>query len=123
MKWNNVERHWKDFEGGVKSTWDKLTTEDLAVIAGKRSMLVTKLQERYGILEFHANCAVDVWLSALGPHDDGEVRRPTQSLLDEQRAADEGMGHATYAPPDSHAAERQRLANQNATPTSRRRTS
>ncbi|MBA3033670.1 MAG: CsbD family protein [Gammaproteobacteria bacterium] len=49
MNWDIVEGNWKQFSGKVKSQWGKLTDDQLDVIAGKRTELVGKIQEAYGI--------------------------------------------------------------------------
>lgn len=49
MNWEIVEGNWKQFKGTVRARWGKLTDDHLDVIAGKRSQLLGKLQETYGI--------------------------------------------------------------------------
>ncbi len=49
MNWNTVEGNWKQFKGKIKERWGKLTDDHLDMIAGKRDILVGKLQETYGI--------------------------------------------------------------------------
>jgi uncharacterized protein YjbJ (UPF0337 family) len=48
MNWDQVEGNWKRWTGKIKERWGKLTDNDLAVINGRRDMLVGRLQERYG---------------------------------------------------------------------------
>ena len=49
MNWNQVEGNWKQFSGKVKETWEKLTDDEIDQIAGKRDILIGKVQEKYGI--------------------------------------------------------------------------
>lgn len=48
MNWNRVEGNWKQLRGKIRAKWGKLTDNDLDVAAGKREVLVGKIQERYG---------------------------------------------------------------------------
>ncbi|MCI0563942.1 MAG: CsbD family protein, partial [Nitrososphaera sp.] len=43
--------NWKEFTGNVKQTWGKLTDDELDEIAGKRDVLVGKIQKKYGIAQ------------------------------------------------------------------------
>ena len=49
MNKDTVEGNWKQLKGKLKEQWGKLTDDDLTEIAGKRDIMVGKLQERYGI--------------------------------------------------------------------------
>jgi uncharacterized protein YjbJ (UPF0337 family) len=46
MDWNRVEGNWKQMKGKVKEQGDKLTDDDLDVIAGKQDQLEGRLQQR-----------------------------------------------------------------------------
>jgi len=48
MNWDTVQGQWKMFTGKIKEKWGQLTDNDLAVVGGKRDVLLGKLQERYG---------------------------------------------------------------------------
>jgi uncharacterized protein YjbJ (UPF0337 family) len=54
MSWNRIEGNWKQFKGKIRETWGKLTDDDLEQIAGKRDMLLGKIQEKYGIAQDEA---------------------------------------------------------------------
>jgi uncharacterized protein YjbJ (UPF0337 family) len=54
MSWNQVEGNWKQFKGKVKEKWGELTDDELDQIAGKRDILIGKIQEKYGIAEDEA---------------------------------------------------------------------
>jgi uncharacterized protein YjbJ (UPF0337 family) len=43
-----METNWAQLRVHVREWWDKLTDQDLALIAGRRDALIATLQERYG---------------------------------------------------------------------------
>ncbi len=49
MAWDQIEGNWRQFKGKVKETWGDLTDDEIDQIAGKRDVLLGKLQERYGM--------------------------------------------------------------------------
>jgi uncharacterized protein YjbJ (UPF0337 family) len=49
MNWDRIEGNWKQFKGNAMQQWGKLTDDQLDVIAGKRDMLLGRIQELYGI--------------------------------------------------------------------------
>jgi len=49
MNWDQIEGNWKQIKGVVKERWGKLTDDDVDVIAGKRDILLGKIQEKHGI--------------------------------------------------------------------------
>jgi len=49
MAWDQIEGNWKQFKGKVKETWGDLTDDEIDQIAGKRDILLGKIQERYGM--------------------------------------------------------------------------
>lgn len=49
MNWDRIEGNWKQFRGGVKEKWGRLTDDQLEMIAGKRDLLAGKIQECYGL--------------------------------------------------------------------------
>ncbi|TAK63219.1 CsbD family protein [Methylobacter sp.] len=49
MAWDQIEGNWRQFKGKVKETWGELTDDEIDQIAGKRDILLGKLQERYGM--------------------------------------------------------------------------
>jgi uncharacterized protein YjbJ (UPF0337 family) len=53
---------WKQLRGAVKQHFGKLTDDDLNIIAGKRDMLIGKLQERYGYAREEAQRRADEWM-------------------------------------------------------------
>ncbi len=61
MNWDRIEGNWKQAKGKVQQQWGKLTNDDLDVVAGKRTELSGKLQERYGIAKDEAERQIDDW--------------------------------------------------------------
>ena len=49
MHWDQIEGQWKEFTGGVKERWGKLTDDELTVIGGKRDKLSGLIQKKYGM--------------------------------------------------------------------------
>jgi len=61
MNWDRIEGNWKQLKGTVKQKWGKLTDDDIALIDGKQTELVGRLQERYGIAKDAAESQIDDW--------------------------------------------------------------
>jgi uncharacterized protein YjbJ (UPF0337 family) len=62
MNWDRIEGNWKQFRGRVQQQWGKLTNDDLDTVEGRRTELVGKIQERYGIAKDEAEKRVDSWM-------------------------------------------------------------
>jgi uncharacterized protein YjbJ (UPF0337 family) len=62
MNWDRIEGNWKQFSGKAQQQWGKLTNDDLDVVEGRRTELVGKIQERYGVAKDEAEQQVDSWL-------------------------------------------------------------
>jgi len=62
MNWDRVQGNWKQFKGQVQQRWGKLTADDLNVIAGKRTELAGRLQQRYGCAKDQAEKNIDTWI-------------------------------------------------------------
>jgi uncharacterized protein YjbJ (UPF0337 family) len=65
MNWDKIEGNWKQYTGAVKEKWGKLTDDDLTAIAGKRTKLAGKLQERYGFAKEKADKELDTFTKTL----------------------------------------------------------
>lgn len=63
--WNMVETQWTTMATQVKARWNKLSVAEIAVIGGKRSLLVAKLQENYNIFQLEAENQVNAWTTKL----------------------------------------------------------
>ena len=55
MNWDRVEGNWKEFQGKVQQKWGKLTNDDMNVVAGKRTELSGRLQQRPTCVNVPAN--------------------------------------------------------------------
>ena len=81
MNWEQIEGQWQQIKGQVKSTWGKLTDDDLKNVAGKKDVLIGKVQARYGVLKDEAEKQVDAWLAKVAPstgetkHSDGKDKQ------------------------------------------------
>ena len=62
MIWDRLEGNWKEFQGKVQQKWGKLTNDDMNVVAGKRTELSGRLQQRYGYAKDQAEREIDTWL-------------------------------------------------------------
>jgi len=49
MNWDQIAGNWKQVKGVVRERWGKLTDDDVDVVAGKRDILLGKIQEKHGI--------------------------------------------------------------------------
>ncbi len=59
MNWEQNEGNWKPYMGASKTKWGKLTDDDFSVMAGKRTKLAGKIQERYGLAKEAAQKELD----------------------------------------------------------------
>lgn len=65
MNWDTVAGQWEQLKGDLRSTWAKLTDDDVARVGAKKDKLIGLLQERYGILKDDAERQVDDWTARL----------------------------------------------------------
>ena len=61
MNWDRIEGNWKQFKGTVRQQWGKLTDDQLDVIAGKRDLLLGRIQELYGISKDETEAQLTEW--------------------------------------------------------------
>jgi uncharacterized protein YjbJ (UPF0337 family) len=61
MNWDQIQGKWKQFKGGAKDQWGKLTDDELDQAEGKRERLVGVIQEKYGVAKEDAERQVDEW--------------------------------------------------------------
>jgi uncharacterized protein YjbJ (UPF0337 family) len=54
-----LKGNWKQLRGQMRQWWGKLTDDDFEQAAGKKDVLVGKLQERYGYSKQQAEQEVD----------------------------------------------------------------
>lgn len=67
MNWDTVEGRWNELKGQVKTRWGKLTDDDLTILGGKKDILLSKLQQLYGLNKDQAEQQIDMWLKGLDP--------------------------------------------------------
>ncbi|HET7101722.1 MAG TPA: CsbD family protein [Terriglobia bacterium] len=65
MNWDQIEGKWGRYKGLARQRWGKLTDNDLQVIAGKKDMLLGKLQELYGVAKEKAQRQIEAWSRSL----------------------------------------------------------
>ena len=65
MNWEQLEGKWKELKGKARSKWGKLTDDDLDTVAGKKDMLLGRLQQRYGYKRDQAEKEVDTWIKEI----------------------------------------------------------
>ena len=65
MNWDQIAGNWKQVKGVVRQKWGKLTDDDVDVIAGKRDILLGKIQERHGIAREEAEKELKAWEDSL----------------------------------------------------------
>jgi len=65
MNWEQIEGKWKELKGQARTKWGKLTDDDLENVAGKKDMLLGRLQQRYGYKRDQAEKEVDTWIKGL----------------------------------------------------------
>jgi uncharacterized protein YjbJ (UPF0337 family) len=61
MNWDRIEGHWRQFKGGVKRKWGRLTDDQVDVIDGSREKLAGKIQEVYGITKDETERQIREW--------------------------------------------------------------
>ena len=65
MNEDTLQGNWKQFKGKMVEQWGKLTDDDFDVIAGRRTELAGRVQERYGVTRDEAEKQVKEWESRL----------------------------------------------------------
>ena len=67
MNWDIIEGKWDQFKGQLKSSFAKLTDDDLKNLSGKRERVIGRVQERYGVQKDEAERRIGAWIDGLGP--------------------------------------------------------
>ncbi|WP_413875227.1 CsbD family protein [Albidovulum sp.] len=65
MNWDQIEGKWKRMKGKAQEKWGRLTEDELDVAAGRREVLVGRVQEKYGLAKDEAERQIDAWSKAL----------------------------------------------------------
>lgn len=65
MNWDQIAGEWLNAKGTLRAKWAKLTDDDLEAIAGRKDVLIGKLQKRYGLKKEEVERDVDTFLKDL----------------------------------------------------------
>jgi uncharacterized protein YjbJ (UPF0337 family) len=65
MNWDQIAGEWRNAKGSLRAKWAKLTDDDLEAIAGRKDVLIGKLQTRYGLKKEEVERDVDAYLKDL----------------------------------------------------------
>ena len=65
MNWDQIAGNWKQVKGVVRERWGKLTDDDVDLIAGKRDILLGKIQEKHGVAREEAEKDLKAWEASL----------------------------------------------------------
>jgi uncharacterized protein YjbJ (UPF0337 family) len=65
MNWDQIAGNWKQVKGVVREKWGKLTDDDVDIIAGKRDILLGKIQDKRGIAREQAEKELKEWEASL----------------------------------------------------------
>ena len=74
MNWDRIEGNWKQFKGSALQQWGKLTDDQLDVVAGKRDLLLGRIQEAYGITRDETEKQLAEWQKR------GQEKTPSTSI-------------------------------------------
>ena len=74
MNWYQLEGSWEQVSGPVRQYWNKLNSDDLEYICGKRDRLIAKLQQYYNRQRFELEAEVDFWITRL-PEPENEYTK------------------------------------------------
>lgn len=85
MNWDRIEGNWKQYSGKVQQKWGKLTDSDLQVIKGKRTELVGRIQERYGIAKDEAEKQVNEYTATFFDDQQTDLGHGAQTDRDTER--------------------------------------
>jgi uncharacterized protein YjbJ (UPF0337 family) len=65
MNCHQLMGNWQQVKGAVGEEWGKLTDDNVDVIAGKRDILLGKIQEKHGIAREEAEKELKDWEASL----------------------------------------------------------
>ena len=70
MNWDTIQGKWQELKGEARAKWGKLTDDDLETAAGKKDVLIGRLQQRYGMKRDAAEAELDGWIKQVSkkPH-------------------------------------------------------
>jgi len=67
LNWDRIEQDWQQFEVKAKQRWERLSENELRLVAGNRDALRAKIQQAYGIPKDEADRQIDQWVSEQDP--------------------------------------------------------
>ena len=59
MNWNQIRGRWRELDGKFRQNWGKLTDNDMETIAGRREVLIGRLQSLYDLDQQEAAAQVE----------------------------------------------------------------
>ncbi len=62
MKWDQIEGTFRQVRGAIRERWGKVINNEGKQIAGKKDILIGKLQERYGVKKRDAEKQLEKWM-------------------------------------------------------------
>ena len=74
MNQDTMKGEFKQLRGKLRAKWGKLTDNDVELIAGKKDILIGKIQERYGHSKDEAEKQVDAFYDELDREEKEERR-------------------------------------------------
>ena len=78
MNSEQFEGKWKQIQGQIRQKWGHLTDNDMQVIAGKRDVLIGRVEERYGLAKEKATAEVDGFLKSLQTQPEHNAQDSTE---------------------------------------------
>jgi uncharacterized protein YjbJ (UPF0337 family) len=78
MNSEQFEGKWKQIQGQIRQKWGHLTDNDMQVIAGKRDVLIGRVEERYGLAKEKATAEVDGFLKTLQAQPEQNAQDSTE---------------------------------------------
>jgi uncharacterized protein YjbJ (UPF0337 family) len=70
MQWDEIKGNWTQLKGKARSTWGRLTDDDLERVAGQREQLAGALQEKYGWAKDEVERQVEQFIESLDTSDE-----------------------------------------------------
>ena len=65
MNWDQIKGDWHQLSRRLKEKWNKLTEDDLTMVAGRREQLEGLLQKLYGYDKARAGAELDKFTNGL----------------------------------------------------------
>jgi uncharacterized protein YjbJ (UPF0337 family) len=87
MNAEQLEGKWNQFRGQIRKKWGHLTDNDMQVIAGKRDILIGRVEERYGLAKEKATAEVDGFLKSLQDQPEHDAQDSTERERNERTKA------------------------------------